>query len=74
MDFNQVQKIPISIRYRKKAFFPLIDRLTCYKQYKDAYDTILKTLDPMLSHKAMKNEVLLGIEGINFNEVHNLVI
>ena len=81
MGFILVQKALISIWYRKKSFFSLLGRLTCYKQYRDAYDTILKTLDPVLSHKAIINELLLGTEGTNFNEVqkkiyfwHNLVI
>ena len=34
----------------------LLGHLTCYKQYRDTYDTIFETLDPMLSHEAMKNE------------------
>ena len=41
---------------QKKSFVSLIGHLTCYKQYRDTNNTIFKTIDPMLSHEAMKNE------------------
>ena len=34
----------------------LFGHLTCYKQYRDTNDSIFETLDPMISHEAMKNE------------------
>ena len=69
MSFSLVQKAPISIWYSKKYFLLIFGHLTCYKQNRDTNDSILKTLDSMLSHRTIKNEFQFGTEGTYLNLV-----
>ena len=50
----------------------ILGHLTCYKQDRDTYDSILKTLDPMLSYRTIKSEFQLGTEGTYLNLVLKL--
>ena len=70
MSFSYVQKASISIWYRKKSFLLIVGHLTCYKQYRDTYNSIFKTLDPMHSHRTIKSKFQLGTEGTYLNLVH----
>ena len=70
MSFSWVQKAPIAMRYRRKSYFlAYFSHLTDQTQDRDTYDSILKTLDRVLSHRTIKNEFQLGTEGTYLNMI-----
>ena len=46
-----------------------LGHLTCYKQDRDTYDSIFKTLDPKHSHRTIKSKFQLGTKGTYLNLV-----